>query len=89
MNRNVFANNDAVANNDAAAIFFSKAHALRQPADGGAFENMIILADNRPFFDGDARFENCAVPNFNAVFDDAERPNLNVLTNFRVWIDQS
>jgi len=88
VNRNVFANDAAVADNDAAAVFVAQSDALREPADRRALENMVVFTDNDAFFDRNARFENAAVADRRAVFDDAKRADLDVSADFRVLADK-
>lgn len=88
VNRNVFADDATVADNNAAAIFVAQPDALRETADNRALENMIVFADNDAFFDRNARFENAAVADCRAVFDDAKRADLNVSADFRVRADK-
>ena len=88
VNGDVFANDISVANNRAAAFFFSETDALRKPADRRALEDMVIFTDDRAFFNRDARLENGAIPDRRALFYDAERTDLDVLSKLGRWIDQ-
>ena len=88
MDGDVLANDISVADNRAAALFLRETDALRKSAKRRPFEDVVVFTDDSSFFDRDARFENCAIPDRRPLFYDAEWTNLDVLSKLGRWIDQ-
>ena len=79
MDRHVFTNDIAVANYGGAAVFLREPDALRQASERRALEDMVVLADDNAFFNGNARFQDRSVSDLGVLFHNAERSDLNVL----------